>query len=166
MELSSIDIVVMISDVRRHLKRGENMSLILRDPFKELEQFQQRMTEIFQGSPSDSIEGVIPVNVFEQNNMLKVEAELPRFKPEEVEVNLTKDRVEITAEHSDESEEKSKKYYHREAKYTRLYRQVGLPKGVNVDKAKAINKDGVLTIEMPLSEAIEPKKLEVESGES
>lgn len=142
------------------------MNLLLRDPFRELDSLHDRLTEIFEkNTAQNSDQALLPINVYEEEGALNIDAVVPHFTPDEVEVNVTKDHIEIRAEHTEETETKERKYYHREASAQRLYRRVALPNNVDTEKAKAVQKNGVLSISIPLEETKQSRKLEIESGD-
>ena len=134
------------------------MSLILRDPFRELDQFHDRLSEIFSKTPvGANTEAMLPINVYEQDNQLKIDAMVPDFAPDEVDIDITKNNIEIRVEH--------KEYYHKESSYKSLYRRIAIPDTADTDNAKANQKNGVLKITTPLAQEKQSKKLEIESGD-
>ena len=142
------------------------MSLILRDPFRELDQFHDRLSEIFSKTPvGANTEAMLPINVYEQDNQLKIDAMVPDFAPDEVDIDITKNNIEIRVEHKEETQEQNKKYYHKESSYKSLYRRIAIPDTADTDNAKANQKNGVLKITTPLAQEKQSKKLEIESGD-
>ena len=128
------------------------MSLILRDPFRELDQFHDRLSEIFSKTPvGANTEAMLPINVYEQDN--------------QVDIDITKNNIEIRVEHKEETQEQNKKYYHKESSYKSLYRRIAIPDTADTDNAKANQKNGVLKITTPLAQEKQSKKLEIESGD-
>jgi HSP20 family protein len=92
------------------------------------------------------------VDVAETDRGLEVAAELPGLTEKEVDVSLTERMLTIKGERREESEEKKKDYHVQERSYGRVERTIYLPEGLDVDKAKATFKNGVLKIELPKTE--------------
>ena len=104
------------------------------------------------------------VEMFERAGELVVRADLPGLKKDDVKVEFTDDGLTIEGERRSEDEEKGEGYYRSERSYGRFFRRLPLPTGVNVDKATATFRDGVLevTMEAPKSEQRKPRKLEIQ----
>ena len=102
-----------------------------------------------------------PVEVFERDNNLVVQAELPGMNKEDVKVELTDEGLAIRGERKREQEEKHEGYYRSERSYGQFYRVVPLPEGVDPEKAKAQFKDGVLHVEVPLPPSAQRKHREI-----
>jgi len=135
------------------------MHLIKWDPFKELEEIRD-----FFEDRTRSLATTPKVNIYEENGKFNVEAMLPSFDPEEVEVNVTDEKLEINAQHKEEKEEKGKKYLKRESASSSYYRQIALPNNLDTSKAKATYKNGVLTVSIPTVELPKPKRLKIETS--
>ena len=142
-------------------------SLVSWDPFRELDEMHERMTRLFDrgfnGLGSQLIAGPA-TDIYEEDGKLVVETALPNFKEEEVEVNLNQDRLEVKAEHKEESEDKKRNYLRRESSAASYYRQFALPKDVDVDSAKAEFKNGILTVRFDKKELPQPKRLALSGG--
>src|SRR5438270_8853022 len=92
------------------------------------------------------------IEVRESDGQLKVHADLPGLKPEDVRVEVTEDQLIIQGERKYEHEEKKKGVYRSERRYGQLYRAIPLPEGGNTEQAKAQFKNGVLEIALPVPE--------------
>jgi HSP20 family protein len=92
------------------------------------------------------------IEVVERDGQLKVRADLPGLKPEDVHVEVTDDELIISGERKYEHEEKKKGYYRSERRYGQFYRAIPLPEGANTGQAKAQFKNGVLEISLPVPE--------------
>lgn len=90
------------------------------------------------------------IELFEKDNKLFVRAELPGLKKEDVKIELTDEYLTLTGERKQEKEEKEKGYIRTERFYGSFFRQIPLPEGVKTDLAKALFKDGILEIEVPV----------------
>jgi HSP20 family protein len=103
-----------------------------------------------------------PVNVSieETEEGLKVEAEVPGFKAEELEVSVEPYRLTITGKREAGKEEKKKKVVYSKRSAERILRVIDLPVEVNTDKVSAVLKDGMLEFTMP--KAAPAKKINIE----
>ena len=103
---------------------------------------------------------VYPVDVYEQNNKIVVDAELPGFKKEEIDVSFENDLLHISAEHK--TEKKNGKSHIRERRYKRIERQFKLPTSIQDGNIKAKYKDGILHLEMPKSKKAKAAQITIE----
>jgi HSP20 family protein len=103
----------------------------------------------------------LPVNVVETKNGYRIEAPIPGFRPEEVEVTFSDGLLTIKAEHREERKNEEGNYLRREMVYGNFFRQLALPSDVRGDDIKADFDDGVLRIEVPKAPKPQPKKISV-----
>jgi HSP20 family protein len=128
------------------------------DPFSVMRHFREEMDRALGRAFGDDVGGnggvwTPAIEVTEQNGNLKVHAELPGLKPEDVKLEVTDVSLVIEGERMFEHEVKDKGgVYRSERRYGRFYRQIPLPEGVNVDQAKAQFKNGVLEVTLPMPE--------------
>lgn len=92
--------------------------------------------------------------------------DLPGFKKEDVEIEVTDDSLTVHAKRAQSEEEKKKNYVRRERASQAFYRQIQLPEPVRSDDAKASLSNGILEITLPKKEPKEKKKLTIEEGKS
>lgn len=92
------------------------------------------------------------IEVSQHEGQLKVHAELPGLKPEEVRVEIANDQLVIQGERKSEQEEKNKGYYRSERRYGQFYRAIPLPEGADTENAKAQFNNGVLEVTLPVAE--------------
>lgn len=102
------------------------------------------------------------IEVVEKNGELKVHADLPGMKKEDINVEFTDNALIISGERKQETEEEREGFFHTERNYGSFYRSIPLPEGAILDKANAVFHDGVLevTLAMPKKE-LKTRKLEV-----
>lgn len=84
-------------------------------------------------------------------------AELPGFKKEDIDLEITRDGVEIKAATRWKQDDTRKSYVHKERGSRSVYRMIRLPEEVKTDMAEANLKDGVLEVTLP-KKAPKPKK--------
>jgi HSP20 family protein len=93
----------------------------------------------------------------EKEKEVVVKAEMPGFKPEEVKVELVGERLTIEAEHKEPAEEG------KEEKRTYARRELTLPPEVELEKAEAVYRSGVLEVHFPRKPEKEGRHLEVKT---
>jgi HSP20 family protein len=101
------------------------------------------------------------LNVTETDSGYKVSAELPGLKPEEVNVELKEGNLWISGEKKEETEEKGKTFHRIERRHGEFRRMIQLPDAVDEEKVDAKFENGVLTIHVPKSEKVKPKRIPV-----
>lgn len=87
----------------------------------------------------------------ETDTEVRVVAELPGLDEKDVEITVEEGVLTLRGEKKSEVEDKDRGYTERS--YGRFERRIGLPRGVERDKASATFQNGVLTITLPKSEA-------------
>ncbi len=111
------------------------------------------------GFPSE--EGSLALDVYEKDNKLHVEASLPGFKKEEIDVRVEDGILSIRAQRNEEKEERGDKFYRRERSWGAVSRRVALPGIVKDAPVEAELKNGVLTLAIALPQKAEPKQIEI-----
>ncbi len=102
------------------------------------------------------------VDLIDKGSEFVVRAELPGVAKEDVDLTVTPDGIEISAEVNRSREEKEKNYYYQERTYQALQRALRFPAEVKADLAAANLKDGVLEVRIPKKEPTpEPKPVKV-----
>jgi len=91
-----------------------------------------------------------------------VHAELPGVAKDKIDVALTKDSIEISAETEVEKESKEKNFVVRDRAYSHIYKQLSFPQEVIPEQAESTFKDGLLEVCVPKKTlAPAPKKHKV-----
>lgn len=134
-------------------------NLIRWDPFAELSALQK---QFFGDDFMSPLKGVnIPTtDVYTKDNEMTVEAHLPNFNQEDVNIQVENGAIVVSAERHEKEEDKDKKYVVRESSSS-FYRRIQLPERANTDKIDAQLDEGVLTIKVPLTPLPEPKKIAI-----
>ena len=135
------------------------------DLFEEMRRMQERMNRLFEefdrfrlGAPIETF----AVDVVDEGDSIRVVADLPGFKKDEIELYMEDGSLVIRAERKEEIEEKDKDYIRRERIYGEVYRKIPLPVEVDLDKAKASYNNGVLEIVLPKTEKATKKTIKIE----
>jgi HSP20 family protein len=138
--------------------------LVKYDPFADLAALQR---QFFGDDWLSPLKGVnIPTtDVYTDDNNLIVEAHLPNFEQDDVDIQVDNGALVISAERHEKEEDKKKKYVVRESSSS-FYRRIQLPERADPDKVEAHLDDGVLRVSVPLTPLPEPKKIAVKSRAS
>jgi HSP20 family protein len=89
------------------------------------------------------------VDLVDEGNRFVLHAELPGVAKDKIDVALTNDGIEISAETDFETEERAKAFVVRERVYSHVYKQLSFPEDVIPEKAESTFKDGLLEVCVP-----------------
>ena len=143
------------------------------DPFELAQrEFDHLLRNVYGGgggraaTGGDGGTGLAPygVDVREDADHIYVEAELPGFKKDDVDITLENQTLTIAAERKEETQgDGAKKGEHllHERRYTRFLRSFTLPPTVDEQSVNAKLNDGVLTITLNKREETKPRKISV-----
>jgi HSP20 family molecular chaperone IbpA len=102
------------------------------------------------------------LDVYETNDAIVVEAQVPGIKEENIEINIDGNVLTINATQKETEEQKDKKKtVYKSTRQTSFSYSTNLPRIVDPSKAEAEVEQGVLKITIPKSEEDKPKKIEV-----
>ncbi|MFP3909671.1 MAG: Hsp20/alpha crystallin family protein [Archaeoglobaceae archaeon] len=137
------------------------------DPFEELKRLQSRIDDLF--GEIEGKKGLLPaemrdfpVDVVDEADKVKVVAELPGFKKEDIETAIEDSYLIIRAEKTEETEEKEKDYIRRERRYGEFRRRIQIPTDVNMEQISATYKNGVLEVTLPKAEPAKKKRINIQ----
>ncbi len=111
----------------------------------------------------DDFGSALAVDVSQDDTNVYIEADLPGYSPDDVDITVTADQVTIKAEKREETEEKTKEYIRRERRSGYTARTVALPAPVVSENAAADFEDGKLTLTLPKVEEVRPKQIKVKA---
>jgi len=139
------------------------------NPFREIARLEQELNKLvneFIPAPTRTeatIGQIIPrVDVYETEDKVIVEAELPGVKKEDIEVKIKDNNVIIKGEIKREEEKKDKNFFRAERFYGKFERVIPLMVEVKPEEAKATMEDGILRLEIP--KATSEKEVEIKIG--
>jgi HSP20 family protein len=147
-----------------------DMTLVRRtSPLGELVSLRQAMDRLFEDSfvrPRSWAFGSVdtfgfPVDVTNNADSITVEASLPGFKPDDVEITVENGVLSINAETRSERREGEGETLVQEIRRGRVNRTIVLPAGIEPDKATATFEDGVLKLQIPKAEAVKPRQIRI-----
>jgi HSP20 family protein len=144
-----------------------------RNPVRELEELQRRMSSLFDWNPlrrnrltaeDENLtvpEWVPAVDIVEDDKGYLLKVELPEVRKEDVKVTVESGTLTISGERQGEKEAKGRKFHRVERYYGRFERSFSLPDDARSDDVRAEFKDGVLRVHLAKSEEARPKQIEV-----
>jgi len=144
--------------------------LIRWSPFREMEEMERRINDVFgrpllpaiwRRTPVEEIGWAPAIEMFEKDDKFMVKAELPGMKEEDIDVSVVGDTLTIKGERKAESEVKEEDYYCCERSYGSFTRSITLPSSVDAKNIEASYENGVLEISLPKAAEVKPKKITV-----
>lgn len=146
------------------------MDLIRWNPWNEMVSMRERMNALFNDSlfrpdrrEDDAAMGLWypSVDMFEKDDQVVIKAELPGLEKKDINLEINNGVLTLKGERKYDNEVKEGNFYRREMSYGKFIRSFTLPAEVDADKIKAEFQNGLLTVEVPKSEAQKPKQIKV-----
>lgn len=101
-------------------------------------------------------------DIYEEGNSYVVEMDIPGFKKDEINIDVEKGYLTISASHDEEKNEEEKNYIRKERIYGSTKRQFYVG-DINEESIKANFNDGVLKVVVPKKDEVSnKKKIEIE----
>ncbi len=89
-------------------------------------------------------------------------AEIPGVKKEDININVTEDRIDVSVDVKSEKEKKGKKEYSYETRYQGFNSSYSTPAPINTNSVKASYKNGVLEVRASKIKAAKGRSISVE----
>jgi HSP20 family protein len=145
------------------------------NPFRELDEVQNRLSSFFGGFPEfgrfpkrlfGNGDITLPnwspqVDISEDDKEYMVKADLPEMKKEDVKVTVENGVLSISGERKSEKEEEKKKFHRIERSYGTFLRTFTLPDDADFNKIAAEFKEGVLKVHLAKKPMAKPQPVEV-----
>ncbi len=135
--------------------------LVTRDPFATFAPFTRR-----RGAHARSM----PVNVYETETGIAIDATLPGFDKDDIEVTVESGRLRIRAEHKLENcedaahDHEDRRYRYREVFRRTVERSFEIGERFEAGAIQAELDKGVLHLELPRAEADQAQKIEINAN--
>jgi HSP20 family protein len=114
------------------------------------------------GSDGDGMTAHYPMNVWEDDDAIHVEAEVPGFKRDEIDVTIEQGMLQISAERKqDSAQPENGSPILTERTWSRYFRSLALPTAVQEDQVNASYANGVLHLIMPKRPEVKPRRIKV-----
>lgn len=134
-------------------------------PSREISSLWNAVDRMFEDSymmPTEQVRNWgLALDVAENDNAYVVKASVPGVDPKDIEVTLEKNVLTIGGETNADETINSEEYRLRERRYGTFSRSLRFPVEVNADSIEANYEHGVLTLIVPKTEAVRPKKIAV-----
>ncbi len=146
------------------------MTIVRRSsPLGELVSLRQAMDRLVEDSfvrPRGWVTGAfegygVPLDVTSGPDAVTVEASLPGYKPEDVEVTIENGTLNIHAESASETRAGEGESLVTEIRRGSVGRTITLPTGLEPDKASATYEHGMLKLRIPKAEAVKPHQIRI-----
>lgn len=146
------------------------MSILRWDPFRELEDMNDRLNRVFGRAPATAATGrealtrsdwLPSVDISETETEYAIHAHLPGLAKDDVKVTVENGLLTMSGERKQRSEEKTRRFHRVETSYGKFVRSFSLPDDADDTKVVAEFKDGVLNVRVPKTEKAKPKTVEV-----
>ena len=105
---------------------------------------------------------VPPVDIFEETDAIRIMAEIPGVKPEDVKITHEGNVLTIHGQKQQSAEERTERVHRYERTYGVFERTFSLPATVDANHIKASYDQGVLTISIPKTAEARPRQIQVE----
>jgi HSP20 family protein len=134
------------------------LKLYGKDPLKMFEDvFNDKVSPFFTSMMTPSFK----VDISEDEKALYIDADVPGMKKEDVKVKIEDDVLFISAERTQEEEEKKKGYHRIERSWGSLSRSFTVGDNIDTDNIEASYDNGVLKLVLPKKEVVPEKGKEV-----
>jgi HSP20 family protein len=140
-------------------RRPAGVPSLWEDPVASVEERLNRLMGRFWDDRGEGL-AAYPVDIHEDSHNIYVEAELPGFKKEEIDVNFEAGVLTITAERKPPAREGSQQHV-TERRYLRVQRRFTLPTSVDESNVTARLEDGVLHIALKKREETQRRKIDI-----
>lgn len=134
------------------------LSAFTRDNFLEPLRLAEALFEDFEG-----VGNRMSIDIREEPSRYVVEADMPGFNKDDLELTFEDGLLTVTAERKQETEESKSTYHVRERRVGRVTRALRLPRNVDAKSINANLRDGVLCITIDKAEDAKPHKIKVDA---
>jgi HSP20 family protein len=139
------------------------------DPWRDLFGFPREVSQLWNGpasgiGASNSAPALyLPLDIRQTEKEFILEASVPGFSPDGIEVVAEHGILTIRGERKVEAETEGR-YLRRERRQLSFFRQISLPQDVSENEISANFVNGVLTVRVPRVETPAPRRVKIEVG--
>jgi len=146
------------------------MSMLSRlEPYRELQRLQHEIDHLFgrwglslPNWPALAV-SYPPVNIWEDNEFVHAEAELPGLKLEDLEISVTAENDLVLKGKREPVAPEKVEWHRHERGFGSFERKLQLPAGVDANKVKARLENGVLTIQLAKRPEVKSRRITVKA---
>ncbi len=128
------------------------------DPFRAFDDFFEACSNPVAATQPYRVSNL---DVYEDEQHLYVEAELPGFSADQIDLTLEDGILQIAAERDETSQKSEDNYYLRERRSGKWSRSIRLPVGVQDNKVTASYHDGVLKVTLEKQDAQQTRRIKI-----
>lgn len=129
-------------------------------PLRQMQRDMERLWGAFTGDAQGVGGGVYPpVNVYNSDDDMVVQFELPGLSEEDLDVSVTGETLVIKGTKKPGTDDENVRYHRRERGSGEFTRTIVLPDKVDADNVEASLEAGILEIRLPKSEAAKPRQI-------
>ena len=143
----------------------------LPDPFTGFDELQEEINKLFEDATRTPVpQGLFErtfspaVDVSETADAYQVVCDLPGMDMEDIEISISSNVLTLKGEKKADPKQQGDQLYREETRIGRFQRTLQLPLAVDGDKASAVLKNGVLTIQLPKREDVRPRQIAVKAS--
>lgn len=141
------------------------MSLVRYEPYNLFDQFNSDLSRLLGTTASRNLaaagEWMPAVDIREEEDRYLLVADLPGVDRKDVEITVEEHVLTFKGERTTEKDESSEGYQRRERVHGEFLRQFTLPDTADTENIRATVTAGVLEIEVPKQQKLQPKKITV-----
>jgi HSP20 family protein len=141
------------------------MNIVRWEPLREFDEFFRRYAPVhsrgFAGKNGDEATWTPPANVSETSKEYLIKAELPEMRKEDVNITLQNGVITIAGERKFVKEDTEENTQRIESFYGTFSRSFALPDGIDSSAIRAESKDGILSVHIPKTPTVMPKKIDI-----
>jgi HSP20 family protein len=139
-------------------------------PVSEDDEYYDEDEENYEDTPTWAAEEEIPeedgelsVDLYQTEKDLVIEAMIAGVKPEDIQINITRDTVTIAGKRDANKIVGRDDYFYQELYWGSFSRSILLPHEVDIEGSESIEKHGMLIIKMPKIDKERQSKIKVKS---
>jgi HSP20 family protein len=143
--------------------RGNRIRSLWNDPFEALQQLDTMFNRGWSdGGRTSELSASYPVDIREDADHVHIDAEMPGFKKEEIDLTLEAGTLTISGCRTPQQDPREGTQEHlTERRFCRVQRSFSLPTSVDENQVEATLTDGVLHIKLNKREEVKPRRIEV-----
>ena len=135
------------------------------DPFQEMMNLRRTVDRLFDNVSPDRewqpTQWGLAVDVVENKDDFIVTASVPGINPDDLDISYADDTLTIQGEIKSDNEYKENQYHIRERRSGTFTRSLHLPTKIKGDAIEASYHNGVVTLRLPKSEEVKPKRIAI-----
>lgn len=162
-------VIQVVNKSEENEEGGESVMQLSRfDPFQAIDQMHDEMNSVVKKTfgrvdwPNAIGSNAGAMNIHETDKEYVLEIQVPGYREDEVNLELTDNTLTVSGEKKAEDKEENRNYLRREWEHATFSRSVRFSQPIAEDKVEAKLSDGTLKVTAPKVEPIRPKVKKIE----